>query len=185
MYLGFWYVALGAVLGVDFTGATSLEACAAEARDGAGRVADQAVLNTFLTCTNRMEREIILWMVGIGPVWACLTAVIYAVYPVILRRKLHPVRIPADSGVRAARQEADVGADGTPTHVRLLTTPGTAGGARVFGAFGRYRLAVDTSLLAPRADGNGLDERSLAMIRHEVAHLRNRDVDITYLTMSS
>lgn len=184
MYLGVWYVVLGSVLEPDLLEGEGLSVCASQARADVGHLADQAVFDGFTGCVTALRWRFLLWMVVLGPVWACLTVLVYAIYPVILRWRLRPVQLPQDRGVRAARLEMDTALAGVRGRVELLTTPGTAGGARVFGAFGRYQMAVDTSLLASGGSG-GLDERALAVIRHEAAHLRNRDVDMTYLTMSS
>ena len=184
MYIAFWFVPILPLLGADTTGSAARAACVDEARAGVDRLSDQALLNGFVDCVAATDRQTMLWMVAPGLVWVFLTIVVYALYPLLLQRRLRPVRLPQDSGVRAAQREVDAVLDGSRKRLKLLATPGTAGGARVFGAFGRYRIAVDTSLLALRESG-GLDERALAVIRHEAAHLRNQDVDITYLTMSS
>jgi hypothetical protein len=184
MYVGYWSVPVVPLLGVDATGAAAQAACADQARADADRLSPGALLDGFVGCLAATDRQILLWMLAPGLVWACLTIAVYALYPLLLEKLLRPVRPEDDDGVSAAGRELRDALAGSRKRVALLTTPGTAGGARVFGAFGRYRLAVDTSLLAPGADG-GLDERALAVIRHEAAHLRNRDVDITYLTMSS
>ncbi|MDE3721365.1 M48 family metalloprotease [Nocardiopsis sp. N85] len=184
MYIAFWFVPILPLLGADTTGSAAQAACADQARADVDRLSDQALLNDFVDCAAAKDRQVLLWMVAPGLVWAGLTIAVYALYPLLLQRRLRPVRLSQDSGVRAAQREVDAVLDGSRKRLKLLTTPGTAGGARVFGAFGRYRIAVDTSLLVPGESG-GLDQRALAVIRHEAAHLRNRDVDITYLTMSS
>ncbi len=58
--------------------------------------------------------------------------------------------------------------------------PGTN---RAFGRAGRYAIALDLALLrdaAARPD----DPRLESVLRHELAHLRNRDIDLTYLTIA-
>ncbi|MFI6577643.1 M48 family metalloprotease [Nocardiopsis sp. NPDC050513] len=184
MYVAFWFTPVPPLLGADSVGTAAREACADGARADAARLADHALLDAFAECVAASDRRVLLWMVAPGPAWACLTIVVHALYPVFLQWRLRPVRLPEDDGARAARREVDAALDGAGGRVSLLATPGTAGGARVFGAFGRYRVAVDTSLLVPRGDG-ALDARAVAVIRHEAAHLRNRDVDITYLAMSA
>ncbi|MBZ4017603.1 M48 family metalloprotease [Streptomyces purpurogeneiscleroticus] len=185
MYLGVWYAALGGAMGLDTVHGGALSACASQVRADAARLPDLAVFNVFADCVTVERRTLLLWMIGLGPVWACLALLVYAIYPRLLQRRLRPLRHAEGSGgVRAARVEVDAVLGDTRGRVELLTTPGTAGGARAFGAFGKYRIAVDSSLLVLRKDGS-LDERALAVIRHETAHLRNRDVDLTYAAMSS
>jgi hypothetical protein len=53
---------------------------------------------------------------------------------------------------------------------------------RVFGCFGRYYLRLNLSMLRPDAE-NAVLRR--AIVRHELAHLRNRDVDVTGLTIAA
>ncbi|MGK5627855.1 M48 family metalloprotease [Streptomyces sp. URMC 123] len=54
-------------------------------------------------------------------------------------------------------------------------------GAYVFGRAGRYTVCLYGGLVACRAR----DRRTFeAVVLHELAHLRNRDVDITYLTVA-
>lgn len=185
MYLGVWYAALGGAMGLDTLNGGALSACASPLRSDAARLPDLAVLRAFADCVAIERRTVLLWMTGLGPVWACLTLLVYAVYPRLLQRRLRPFRhAEGGEGVRAARAEVDAVLGETRGRVELLSTPGTAGGARAFGAFGRYRIAVDGSLLVMRREG-ALDERALAVIRHEAAHLRNRDVDLTYAAMSA
>ncbi|RCV57775.1 M48 family metalloprotease [Marinitenerispora sediminis] len=183
MYAGIWYLPMVSLGGVDVM-ATSSAGCVAAARDGAAVLGDRTVLDGFLDCYARIGGEVLVAMVAAGPAWALLTLVGYVLWPAVLDRRLHPVRAADDARVRAARAEVAAGLAGSPTRVSLLATRGGAGGARVFGALGRYRLAVDSSMLAERT-GGGLGERPRAVLQHEIAHLSNRDVDLTYLTMSA
>ncbi|WAE75592.1 hypothetical protein OUQ99_11135 [Streptomonospora nanhaiensis] len=184
MYIGFFYLPTVPVLGVDPTGTEAAAVCAEQARTDAGRLSDQVLFEGYADCIAAADRAAALWMVIPGLLWAALTVLVYALYPRRLEKRLRPGELPDESGARAVLREVEAALGNTRQRVRILVTPGTAGGARVFGAFGRYRMAVDGSLLVPRKDGE-LDQSARAVIRHEAAHLRNRDVDITYLTMSS
>ncbi|MCL8010424.1 M56 family metallopeptidase [Streptomyces sp. AS02] len=59
--------------------------------------------------------------------------------------------------------------------------PGKASTAVAFGRAGRYVVALPAALLKERTDNPGNFE---AVVLHELAHIRNRDVDITYLTVA-
>ncbi|MDA0564191.1 M48 family metalloprotease [Streptomonospora sp. S1-112] len=180
MYLGVLSLALA---GVDIMGGP-MAGCAAQARAGVAELPDRRVLDGFVDCLVGVQRRTVLWTLAPGLVWVCLTAAGYAAYPALLLRRLRPMAGEEDAGARLARGEVDTLTGGRRRgRLELVVTPGTAGGARVFGAFGRYWLAVDSSLLA--APHGRLDDRALAVLHHEVAHLRNRDVDVTYLTMAS
>lgn len=58
---------------------------------------------------------------------------------------------------------------------------GKATTAVAFGRAGRYVVALPAALLKERTDNPGNFE---AVVLHELAHIRNRDVDITYLTVA-
>lgn len=179
MYVGLWYLPyLSVILDQPLPLA---DTCAEQAGNVVGAGSDRAVLETFLDCLTGRERLAAWWFLGAVPVWAVTTAVVYTAYPVVLRRRLRALRLPRTSGaVRAAEQALHEEPGGAARRVTLLVTPGTAGGARVFGAWGRYWIAIDLALLTAPFRG-----RSRAVIRHELAHLRNRDVDLTYLAVAS
>ncbi|WP_433701205.1 hypothetical protein [Nocardiopsis sp. CA-288880] len=135
---------------------------------------------------------------------------IYTLYPRWLRRRLRPLARPELAQAAYAERELARALGSRRGGVRLLVTPGTAGGARAFGAWGRYWIAVDRSLLPatgsapgsspPRSPDRGRTggppgrqpdassgrhaNRSDALIHHEAAHVLNRDIDITYLAIA-
>jgi Zn-dependent protease with chaperone function len=55
------------------------------------------------------------------------------------------------------------------------------GGALAFGRFGRYYVAVSASLVVQHYTNR---EATMAVLRHELAHVANRDVNKTYLAQS-
>ncbi|MFI0975440.1 M48 family metalloprotease [Streptomyces sp. NPDC021093] len=61
----------------------------------------------------------------------------------------------------------------------VFASPGT--GASVFGRPGRRTVRLDAGLLAVRDSGSG---RFKAVVLHELAHLKNRDVDIAYAVVA-
>ncbi|WP_156365661.1 M48 family metalloprotease [Nocardiopsis sp. NRRL B-16309] len=184
MYITLWQVAL-----LELAGVPSIldpAACSARARADAGAVPDGVLLDDYLSCAAGQEKRLVVIMLGGAPVWAALTVVVYAAYPLLLRLRLRPIPV-RDDDPRLLRAEGDLRAvlgDRGRERVQVLVTLGTAKGARAFGAFGRYSVAVDSTLLAARGDSD-LDRQCSAMIRHEAAHLRNRDIDITYLTIGA
>ncbi|KUP97273.1 M48 family metalloprotease [Thermobifida cellulosilytica] len=184
MYVGFWYLPYLAVF-LD-SPLSSMPSCAEWARSAVDDRTARELLDGLLGCSVRQE-----WLAAAGytasaPAWAVLTVAIYAAYPALLRRKLRP--LPEDGAAEAARiVAAELGAvpGGGPKSLTPLVTPGTAGGARVFGAFGRYWIAVDRALLVDWDAETPSGAAVRAVVRHELAHLRNRDVDLTYLAMAA
>ncbi|WP_304454109.1 M48 family metalloprotease [Nocardiopsis sp. YSL2] len=184
MYITLWQVAL-----LELAGVPSIldpAACSARARADAGAVPDGVLLDDYLSCAAGQEKRLVAIMLGGAPVWAALTVAVYAAYPLLLRLRLRPIPV-GDDDPRLQRAEGDLRAvlgDRGRDRVQVLVTLGTANGARAFGAFGRYSVAVDSTLLAARGDSD-LDRQCSAVLRHEAAHLRNRDIDITYLTIGA
>ncbi len=67
-----------------------------------------------------------------------------------------------------------------PPRFAIDPRPGAAS-AVVFGRLGRYTVCLDAGLIA----SSGTDPGVLrTVVLHELAHIRNRDVDITYLTVA-
>ncbi|MEV7025245.1 M56 family metallopeptidase [Kitasatospora sp. NPDC093558] len=71
---------------------------------------------------------------------------------------------------------------GVETGPRFMLDPvAVSASAVVFGRRGRYTVSLNTGLVAgAQADPEGFR----AVVLHELAHLRNRDVDITYATVA-
>ncbi|WP_328534763.1 M48 family metalloprotease [Micromonospora zamorensis] len=112
-----------------------------------------------------------------------LAGLLYALHPWWLTRRRRLVPLPAD-------RNADVLADlamlarqaGLPHQPTWLLAPYAAThGGQAFGLPRRRRVALDVGLLV-RFDTDRPGFR--AVIRHELAHLRNRDVDQAYLTIA-
>ncbi|OOC52421.1 MULTISPECIES: M48 family metalloprotease [Nocardiopsis] len=186
MYITFWQVVLFEFAGFPPIFDPDVCSARARARADAGAVPDGVLLDDYLACSAGQEKRLAAIMLGGAPAWAALTVAVYAVYPLFLRRRLRPVPV-RDDDPRLQRAESDLRAvlgDRGRDRVRVLVTLGTANGARAFGAFGRYSIAVDSTLLAARGDSD-LNRQCSAVLRHEAAHLRNRDIDITYLTIGA
>ena len=122
--------------------------------------------------------------IGVGLVGqVALAGLLYALHPWWLTRRRRLVRL-------ASGDNDDVLADlallsrqaGLPNPPTWLLAPyaGTHGG-QAFGLPRRRRVALDVGLLV-RFDTDRPGFR--AVVRHELAHLRNRDVDRAYLTIA-
>ncbi|GLX51751.1 hypothetical protein Shyhy01_47010 [Streptomyces hygroscopicus subsp. hygroscopicus] len=88
---------------------------------------------------------------------------------------------PADAGLFAdlERLRTRCGVALEPEYV--ISTSATTASALVFGRIGSYTICLDWGLVALRRARPELFE---AVVLHELAHLRNRDVDIAYATVA-
>ncbi|MFC3996182.1 hypothetical protein ACFOVU_09670 [Nocardiopsis sediminis] len=161
-----------------------IRACTDIARAEAGETLARTLLYEFRSCSDRALRitNLVTFLACTAPI--LIGIAIYAAYPRLLLRRLTPLRSLDGVIQHRAVEELQAALGASRARVRLLITPGTAGGARAFGAWGRYWIAVDRSLLAVGAQPGGeLSGHTDAVIHHEAAHVRNRDIDITYLTI--
>ncbi|MCG5446201.1 M48 family metalloprotease [Micromonospora sp. NIE79] len=135
-------------------------------------------------CMRPLLREQALW-VGAGILAELLVAVLlYLLHPWWLsrRRRMRPIASGADAELldELADMSRQAGLRRPP---RWLVAPySTTHGGQAFGLAGRRRICLDVGLLV-RYD---LDRAGFrAVLRHELAHLRNGDVDRTYLSIAT
>ncbi|MET9780720.1 M48 family metalloprotease [Nocardiopsis alba] len=157
--------------------------CPENARDRVGDISARELREEYLACTD------LLYVISTGTWMAAFLlplmvgVLIYTLYPWRLLRGLAPLIDPEPCQVEYVERELRRALGVQRDRVRLLITPGTAGGARAFGAWGRYWIAIDRRLLpSDRSETRGSVES--ALIHHEAAHVLNRDVDIAYLTIA-
>jgi len=145
----------------------------------------QAELAAFNRCVAPAGEVHTWWVLGALGALAVLTLGTFWLMPwwKIRRGRLVPL---GSASSRRAGLDAELGelvreAGLARAPVFLLDPAGTAFNGLAFGAFGRYYVRLDAGLIVLRArDRAGFR----AVIRHELAHLRNRDVDQTYLTVA-
>jgi Zn-dependent protease with chaperone function len=131
-------------------------------------------------CWRPYFRAQVRWVAGGLLATAVLTVALYLLHPWWLRRHRRMRRL-GDPEVTAEldRLAAEAGLDRSPD---WLLAPYAAGhGGQAFGLPWRYRVCLDVGLLV-RYDGDRAAFRAVA--RHELAHLTNRDVGRTYLTVA-
>jgi Zn-dependent protease with chaperone function len=108
--------------------------------------------------------------------------IIYWIYPkiVIRRHELKPLTVIDAPGLAEAlhRLCRDVGLQHSPTF--LIDIRNDADGGVAFGRLGRYYVRLNAGLLHKFSTDRPLFD---AVVRHELAHLRNADVTITYLAV--
>ncbi|MFY1594790.1 M48 family metalloprotease [Micromonospora sp. WMMD737] len=150
------------------------------ADDVARRDAAQA---SYRSCLRpALLRTIVVTGVGVGAL-ALVAVVMYVAHPWwIIRRNrsrvLDPGWVPG-LGRELARLERATGLARAPQWW-FAPRRGTPSG-QAFGLPGRRRIQLDAGLLVLRATEPSVFR---AVVAHELAHLRNRDVDVTYLTIA-
>lgn len=185
--------------GVYFTFADNIrdvrtyERCLEESRLGVDAVAQTAAGDldagarasaAFQDCIAPVERAKAAWILGGTALVMALTVLLYLVFPAwkVRRAGLRP--LTADDApevveyLNALAREA--GLRRTPTFVwnPLRRT----GGGLAFGRLGRYYVAIDGGLVMMFYTDKAAFR---AVVLHELAHLRNRDVDETYFTIAT
>jgi Zn-dependent protease with chaperone function len=114
-----------------------------------------------------------------------VAGLLYGLHPWWLTRRRRLTRLDGDPDTGDVRAELDdlahqAGLTGPP--VWLLAPYAPTQGGQAFGLPGRRRISLDVGLLA-RFDTDRPGFR--AVVRHELAHLHNRDVGRTYLTIAA
>ncbi|MFI7416131.1 M48 family metalloprotease [Nonomuraea sp. NPDC049684] len=162
-------------------GSTSLglRACALAVESGAGRVPDGVLVSAYVECAERESARTGWVVAGMVAGMLAVAVVIHLLHPrlVMLSRPRPLAQFAVDEGMAAVvrRVEDTVRALAPGTEVYVATLRASASG-RAFGRRPRYRIILDLGLLrAADADPGQLD----AVLAHELAHLRNRDVGLT------
>ncbi|MCP9484643.1 MAG: M48 family metalloprotease [Gaiellaceae bacterium MAG52_C11] len=142
-----------------------------------------AASDAFTACLNAANRDVLWWMLGgtAGLVALTIAFVLAAPRWIERRRRLEPLTEEEAPAVRARLRELvrEAGLDEEP---RFLWNPldQTATGL-AYGYAGTYSVALTGGLVIRQiADPPAFD----AVVRHELAHIRNRDVAITYATVA-
>lgn len=140
----------------------------------------------FLSCIAPYEREKAWWVLGGILLLASTAAAIYVLLPWFLtrHRRLEPLsphdpdQAPLLALLHALCREAGLP---RPPEFWVSGMDDRKVDAFTFGRSGRYRVALAQGTVA----SFGLaPQRARAVVLHELAHLRNKDVDVTYLTVA-
>ena len=138
--------------------------------------------DAYTACVTELFRYQVGWMLGGTAALLVAAAAFMLAMPLWItrRRRLQPLTAEdapaAIEEVRALAQEAGINAP------RMLWNPLDASpGGLAFGHPGRYSVALTGGLLVKQTTD---PPAFRAILRHELAHIRNRDVGITYFTLA-
>jgi Zn-dependent protease with chaperone function len=139
--------------------------------------------DAYGACVQDLTRPTAWWMLGGAALVLGLALALTLAQPWWRRRRLRlrPLTAADAPGVVAAVTElaAEAGLRQTPTLVWDPLDPAPSGLA--FGYAGNYTVALTGGLVVRQATD---PDAFRAVVRHELAHIRNRDVDVTYFTVS-
>ena len=141
-----------------------------------------AASDAYTACVTELFRFQVWWMLG-GTIALLLAAAGFMLgFPfwITRRRRLRPLTAQdAPAAIEEVRKLAQEQGLGEP---RLLWNPlDASAGGLAFGHPGRYSVALSGGLLVKQATD---PPAFRAVLRHELAHIRNRDVGITYFTLA-
>ncbi|MFG1824783.1 M48 family metalloprotease [Microbispora bryophytorum] len=162
-------------------GYTAYGQCATRADAQAPVTSAFTLSSTFSHCMEGVNTGRFVGSAATILVFVVIILAVHAVLPyaIVRRQGLHPLlrdRYP-DIVAEIEEMTRQAGLKRTP---ELFVHPfRRAPGGRMFGCFGRYRLSVNLGLL------NADKDEFLLVVRHELAHAVNRDIDLTYLTIAS
>jgi len=157
------------------------QAALAQASGDAGAIGDAR--RAFTVCVQHVNRPLAWWMIGGTALLLAVAALLLFLRPwwVVRRRGLRPfgANVAPDVAADLGALSREAGLAEEPRWLWNPLDPTPTGLA--FGRPGRHAVALTGGLVMRRHSDPGAFR---AVVRHELAHLRNGDVDVTYLTVS-
>ncbi|MGK4585943.1 M48 family metalloprotease [Kitasatospora sp. HPMI-4] len=147
---------------------------------------DEVKYQHYQHCAAGVALPNILSVAGVLGVLALVTLLLFALHPWWhgRRRRLVPIEELPSPDSTALREELRelVGLAGLSRAPRFLLDPANLRPAgQAFGGLGRRRVSLSVGLVAQRRHA---PEKFRAVVAHELAHVRNGDVTVTYLTLA-
>ncbi|HEY1296031.1 MAG TPA: M48 family metalloprotease [Chloroflexota bacterium] len=167
--------------GVMARAASELQRAAADPLSDQG--SQFAATRASIDCLAGYQRTVALWSLSGVVVVAIVALALYTLAPRWIRRRRHLVELdPIDGENVIAELEVLTSVAGVGRKPRFLAARGSrSAGAQVFGTAGQRTVALDEGLVTLAYT----DPRHFrAVLLHELAHVRNADVDKTYLTVA-
>lgn len=139
--------------------------------------------DAFTPCVNALYRYQVGWMLwGTVGLVAAAAALLLAM-PLWITRRRRLRRLERDDAPAVLERVAELAREQELDPPRVFWNPlDASSGGLAFGHPGRYSIAIGGGLVVRHTtDRPAFD----AVLRHELAHIRNRDVGITYFTLST
>jgi Zn-dependent protease with chaperone function len=186
LYVWNWmWTALGA--DTDKVNAAAL-ACLAEAQsgsfvDGIDPLAIARSSDRFSACVQQTYRDATWWMIGGVALVLAVAAALTVIWPRLKERRAGFRPLETEDAPEALEALAELSREaGLRREPRWVWQPlQTAATGLAFGHPGRYAVGLTGGLVVRQATD---PDAFRAIVRHELAHIRNRDVGLTYATLS-
>ncbi|MDX6439165.1 MAG: hypothetical protein QOF45_1748 [Gaiellaceae bacterium] len=137
----------------------------------------------FTACVSDLYGYQVGWMLGGTAALLLTAAAIMLGIPMWITRRRHLRPLTAEDAPAAIQAVQELSREQGIRAPRLLWNPlDPSPGGLAFGHPGRYSVALTGGLLVKQATD---PPAFRAIVRHELAHIRNRDVGITYFTLAT
>ena len=136
----------------------------------------------FTPCVNALYRYQVGWMLWGTVALFVVAAALMLATPLWITRRRKLRRLMHDDAPAVVERVAELAREQELDPPRIYWNPlDASSGGLAFGHPGRYSIAIGGGLVVRHTtDRPAFD----AVVRHELAHIRNRDVGITYLTLA-
>ena len=136
----------------------------------------------YSACVSDLYRYQLSWMLGGSAALLIAAGAIMLALPLWITRRRHLQPLTAEDAPAVLDAVAELAREQELDAPRLLWNPvDPAPGGLAFGHPGRYSIALSGGLVVKQATDLPAFR---AIVRHELAHIRNRDVGITYFTLA-
>jgi Zn-dependent protease with chaperone function len=141
-----------------------------------------AASKSYSACVSALYRYQVWWMLGGSAVLLIVAGAIMLALPLWITRRRNLQPLTVDDAPAVLEGVAELAREQGLDPPRLLWNPvDPAPGGLAFGHPGRYSIALSGGLVVKQATD---PPAFRAIVRHELAHIRNRDVGITYFTLA-
>ena len=138
--------------------------------------------DAFSSCVSQLYRYQVGWMLGGTAALLAVAAGLMLAAPLWITRRRRLRLLERGEAATVVDRVGELAAEQGLDPPRLFWNPlDTSSGGLAFGHPGRYSIAIGGGLVVKHVtDPPAFD----AVVRHELAHIKNRDVGITYFTLA-